>query len=292
MRPRPWTQAELSRLMDVRPCGQGRYLAPAHGSSERNVVEAGQLLADAVVAAAKEVPTQRVVSASMIFSRVVAHDAPLLVQLEVLRTGRTFSTVQAHIHQRGVLCCAGVVLLDAGAPDLISATAPMPAVDPPDRLRSLAIPGAVVAGRDMRVVDDAGNLDADTVGPPEINVWTRFQDAPDADYLHAALLTHSVAHWTVDAALRPHAGFGVGMAHSRISTGITMVTVTFHEEADVTDWLLYATRATYAGRGHAQSEGQVFTIDGRMVASYGVHAMVREFRAPDAAGRIAGDTLL
>jgi acyl-CoA thioesterase len=289
---RPWTQAELLRLMDVQPCGEGRYLAPAHGPTIRNVVEAGQMLGDAVVAAAKEVPQQRVVSVSMIFSRVAEHAAPLTVEVDVLRSGRTFSTAQVQVRQHDSLCCAGIALLDADAPDLIRSVAPMPRVDPPERLRSLDIPGAVVDGRDIRVVDDAYDPDPDRVGPPELFVWTRFRDAPEQQYLHAALLAQSTTHWTVAAALRPHAGFGEAMAHRSISTGITMATITFHDDADVTRWLLYATRATYAGRGHAQSEGQIYTEDGWLVASYSVHAMVRGFGTRTGAGGVTSDTLL
>ncbi len=272
-----WSQAELVRLMDVEPQGPGRYLAPAHGPTIRDVVEAGQMLGSAVVAAAKEVPRQRVTSASMIFSRVARHTEPLAVEVDMLRSGRTLGTGQIHIRQRDSLCCAGIVLLDATAPDLVRSAAPMPLVDSPEGLRPMDIPGTEVAGRDIRVVDDAYDPDPDRVGPPELFVWTRFRDAPDHDHLHAALLTQSTTHWTVAAALRPHAGFGEAMAHRSISTGITMATITFHDQADVSQWLLYATRITYAGRGHAQSEGQIFTRDGRIVASYGVHAMLRAF---------------
>lgn len=288
----PWTQAELLRLMDVHPCGAGHYLAPAHGPTIRNVAEAGQLLGAAVVAAAKEVPGQRVVSASMIFSRAATHDAPLDIDVEVLRSGRTFSTAQVHLRQHDALRCAGIVLLDTGAPDLIRSAAPMPRVDPPHLLRSLDTPGSVVDGRDMRVVGDAYDPDPDALGPPELFAWTRFRDTPDHDYLHAALLTQSTGHWTVAAALRPHPGFDQSMAHSTISTGITMITITFHDAADVTQWLLYATRVTYAGRGHAQSEGQVYAIDGTLVASYSVHAMVRGFPASDTPGVDRADTML
>ncbi|WP_433631815.1 acyl-CoA thioesterase [Nocardia sp. CA-120079] len=270
-----WTQAELQRLMDVQPCGDGRYLAPAHGPTARDVVEAGQMLGDAVVAAATHVPHQRVTSASMIFSRAAAHTAPLDIEVDVVRSGRTFTTAQVTIRQHDSPRCAGIVLLDSGAPDLVRSTAPMPRVDPPDRLRPLAIPGTEVDGRDMRVVDDAYDPNPNLVGPPELFVWTRFREPPEQDYLHAALLTHSCTHWTVAAALRPHAGVGEAMAHRSISTGITMATITFHDDVDVTQWLLYATRVTYAGRGHAQSEGRVYTDDGAMVASYSVHAMVR-----------------
>ena len=228
----PWSQAELSRLMDVHPCGAGHYVAPAHGPTVRNVVEAGQMLGDAIVAAAKEVPRQREVSASMIFSRVAAHDAPL------------------------------------------------------------DIPGTEVDGRDMRVVGGAYSPDPGHVGPPELFVWTRYRDAPDTYYLHAALLAQSCAHWTVAAALRPHPDYGESMAHSAISTGITMATITFHDEPDVTQWLLYGTRVVYAGRGHAQSEGRVHAADGRLTATYSVHAMVRAFRPADTAVRTRAGTVL
>ena len=133
--------------------------------------------------------------------------------------------------------------------------------------------GSIVASPVLAAYDP----DPDRIGPPELFVWTRFRDAPGHDYLHAALLTQSTTHWTVAAALRPHAGFGESMAHRSISTGITMATITFHDDADISDWLLYATRITYAGRGHAQSEGQIFTRDGNLIATYGVHAMLRAF---------------
>ncbi|OXR42225.1 Acyl-CoA thioesterase 2 [Nocardia cerradoensis] len=288
----PWSQGELLRLMDVQSCGAGHYVAPAHGPTVRNVVEAGQMLGDAIVAAAKEVPRQRVVSASMIFTRVAAHDAPLDVDVEVLHSGRTYSTAQVRIRQHDTLRCAGTVLLDAGAPDLIRSAAPMPRVEPPEKLASLDIPGTEVDGRDMRVAGDGYSPDPGHVGPPELFVWTRYRDAPEAGHLHAALLAQSCAHWTVAAALRPHPGFGESMAHSAISTGITMATITFHDDADVTQWLLYSTRVVYAGRGHAQSEGRVHAADGRLMASYSVHAMVRAFRSADTAARTRAGTVL
>lgn len=273
----PWDQAELLRLMDVQAHGGCRYVAPAHGSGDRNVVEAGQLLGDAVVAASKEIPSHRVTSASMVFSRAATHDAPVELDLDVLRSGRTLATVQARSTQHGSLRSAGTVLMDAGAPDLVRSAAPMPDVDPPGRLHSIEYPGMVVGGRDMRVVDDAYDWDPEHVGPPELFVWTRFEESPGPGYLHAALLSQSTTHWTIAAALRPHAGFSETMAHESISTGITMVTVAYHDPVDVTRWLLYATRVIYAGDGTAQSEGRVYTEEGRLVASYTVHAILRAF---------------
>ena len=79
--------AELVRLMDVEPAGEGHFVGPAYGDTPRNVVEGGQLLGEAIVAAAKTVPNQRVTSASMIFAKAASFDAPVDVDVEVLRGG-------------------------------------------------------------------------------------------------------------------------------------------------------------------------------------------------------------
>ena len=63
------------------------------------------------------------------------------------------------------------------------------------------------------------------------------------------------------------------------------IAIAFHDQADVTGWLLYANPAIYAGRGLAQGDGRVFTEDGRLVASYTVQAMIRGFvKVPAAMG--------
>jgi acyl-CoA thioesterase len=142
-----------------------------------------------------------------------------------------------------------------------------------------------VTGRDLRIVDGAYSPDPDRVGPPEIFAWVRFRDAPAEPYLHTALMAQSTTHWTIAAAMRPHPGFGEADAHVTLSTGIMSIAIAFHDDVDVTEWLLYANPAIYAGRGLAQGAGRVFTEDGRLVASYSVQAMIRGFaRDPSALG--------
>ena len=105
----------------------------------------------------------------------------------------------------------------------------------------------------------------------------RFRDAPAERYLHTALMAQSTTHWTIAAAMLPHRGFGEDNAHVTLSTGIMSIAIAFHDDVDVTEWLLYANPAIYAGRGLAQGEGHVFTEDGRLVASYSVQGMIRGF---------------
>jgi acyl-CoA thioesterase II len=164
---------------------------------------------------------------------------------------------------------------------VIRHVASMPDVVGPDQ----AIPYVDfgVSGRELRVVNAAYDHDPDRVGPPEIYVWARFRDAPAAPYLHAALVAQSATHWTIAAAMLPHAGISEADAHVTLSTGIMQATFNFHDDVDVTQWLLYANPAIWAGRGQAQGQGQVFAADGRMVASYGVQAMIRSFDQQPAA---------
>ena len=204
------------------------------------------MLAQAIVGAAKTVPEQRVTSAYMIFAKSAAFDSTLEVDVEVLRGGRTFSTVEVKISQDDKLRSAGMLLLDAGAPDVIRSEIPMPDVGGPadaDEMSTFR-----VTGRDIRVIDGAYNGDPDLIGSPEIYAWCRFRDAPKEPYLHTALLAQSTTHWTIAAAMRPHQGFGEDIAHSTLSTGVMSIAMAFHEEVDVTQWLLYANPADLCGK--------------------------------------------
>lgn len=270
-----WTQAEIVRLMDPEPLGSGRYRAPAHGECERNVVEGGQQIGAVVVAVAKEIGDQHLTSLALAFSRVARHDLPLEIELDVLRRGRTQSTVQVKVVQAGKVCSAGTAHLDAGADDLIRDCVAIPEVAPPDDLKDLDLPGFEVGGRQVRVVDNAYDWDPDHVGPPELYVWERYAEPVAGEAMNAAVLAHATTQWTIAAALRPHAGYTEIDAHRTFSSGISMVSVAFHRPADVSRWALYANRAIHAGGGTVQGEGRIHDVDGTLVASYAVHAMVR-----------------
>lgn len=298
----PWGDAaDLLRLLDVTKTAEGRFASPAYpdppvgtfipqlrSENARLVIEGGQLLGEAIVAASKSVADQRVTQASMLFSRAARFDRAHEVTVDVLRRGRSFSTVETRTLQDDALCSVGLLLLDAGAPDAIRAAAPRPDVPPPEACPALDMG---VTGRELRCVEDAYRRQDET-GPPEILTWARFRDAPADPSLHAALLAQSTTHWTIAAAMRPHEGVSETLAHVSLSTGILATTLAFHDDVDVREWLLYVNSAIYAGRGLVQGEGRVFARDGRLVASYTVQGMVRAFRTPpEAMGKGRTDAL-
>jgi acyl-CoA thioesterase II len=286
------TAADLGALMDVVSVGDGTFVAPPFPdpplgtfiemrwhSQRRNVVEGGQLLGAAVVAAARSRPDQRVTSAHMVFVKAASFDEPLHLAVDARRRGRTLSAFDVRIEQAGALRATGLVMTAAGADDLIRHAVPMPDVPlPADCPRH----DFGVVRREVRVVEGAyGSPDA-PAGPPELYVWTRFATAPDDPVLHLALLTQDTTHYSIGAALRAHDGISEADAHRTISTGPVNATVAFHDDVDVTEWLLTETRSIYGGRGMTQSEVRVFTADGRLVASKAVQAIVRRFdRTPE-----------
>ncbi len=267
---------DLLRLVDAEPTGPGRFVAPGYHERSRNVVEGGQLLAQALVAAAKSVPGQRLDSAYVTFPRAATFDDPIELSVEPLRLGRTFSTVSVRGAQGGVLVSPALVLLGVDTEDVIRDSVAMPDVAGPEDAAPFDMR---VTGRAVRVVDGAYSPDPDRVGPPELYVWVRFRDDPAELALRRALVAQATTHWTVAAAMRPHHGIGEADAHVSLSTGPMSLAVSFHDDAPLDRWFLYANRATWSGHGLGHGEGRVFTEEGRLIASYSVDAMIRRFTA-------------
>jgi acyl-CoA thioesterase II len=284
------TADELLALMDVRPIGENRFTAPTYPDppygtfferakelTARNVIEGGQLLGGVIAAASKAVPDKRVTSAYAIFTKAASFDEPLDIDVGVVRNGRTVAAVDVKVNQANSLRCSGMVMLDAGAEDFMRSAAPMPDVPGPYESPNLDMS---VLGRDLREVEGSYRLESNNVGPPEVRVWARFLNSPAEQYQHQALLAQATTHWTIAAAMRPHEGVTEADAHRTVSTGPLSVSLAFHDEVDVTEWMLYSNPAIYAGHGSAQGEGRVYGQDGRLLASYSVQAMIRTFAAP------------
>lgn len=268
--------SHLVAMLDVEPAGELRYVGRPHtGAAALRVVEGSQLLAQSIVAASKHVPGRRVVSAHLVLTRGADALQPVDFELEEHAVGRTMATVGVRVTQGERRYAAGTLLLDTSAPDTIRH-----AVDPPD------VPGPYdsepydmsVTGRDLRIVDGAYTDDPDApVGPPWLDVWMRYRDAPDQPALRAALVAHFTGHISIAAALRPHAGIGQREAHRTLSTAINAIHLSFHADPPLDEWLLYRHLSTFAGDGMTHSECRVHTEAGALVASFGVEAMVRRF---------------
>ena len=75
-----------------------------------------------------------------------------------------------------------------------------------------------------------------------------------------------------DAAAR---GYHEGQAHKTISTGVVSHTVNFHDRFRADEWLLLANESVWAGRGRTHGRCNIWTQDGRLVATYTQDNLVR-----------------
>jgi acyl-CoA thioesterase-2 len=272
-----WGDAtNLIDLLDVHPEGGGRYVSATQPNPRRPVVEGSQILGQAIVAAARQAPGRRVVSAHAMFLRVADVTHPLRIELEELAGGRTFTGLAARAYQGTRCCAAGELLLAEAAPDVVRHAVPMPSVAGPYESEPFDM---AVTGRDLRVVDGAYDDDPDApVGPPVLDAWVRFREVPDDESLHAALLAQFTGHMPIAAALRPHRGLGQHQAHHSLSTAINAISISFHSAVRADRWMLYHHHSTFAGDGMTHAQCSVHTEDGALVASFSVDAMVRPFR--------------
>ncbi len=264
--------ADLVASFDVEPVGPGRFRAKTLDAAGRDVVEGAQILAQSIVAACKSQPDKTAKSAHMIFARAATVQSDLELELDTTHAGRSFGSATVTARQGEKLCARGLVLLERDTPDLIRHGARMPLVPGPDASPPFELG---VSGRELRIVGGAYTPDPEAVGPPELHVWLRYREAPPEPYLRQALVADFTGRFSIATAMRPHQGIGEGMAHRSLSTGVLAITVSYHDPVPVDGWLLYAHESTHAGRGRAYSRAQVFSEDGRLVASFTQESMIR-----------------
>jgi acyl-CoA thioesterase-2 len=260
--------------------GESSYRGPSVPSEARPVVFGGQLMGQMIVAASASMPGKTVRSLHAIFARAGTVTEPVDLDVDVMHSGRALGSLSVTARQGTRLLSRGLLLLDAGEPDLIRHSDPMPAVAGPEETGPPGRGGedGTEEGAEARIVDGVDLMAAGVTGPPELHAWARFSHAPDDQAIHQALVSWYTDPFLIGAAMRPHDGIGQGMAHDSVSTGVLTHTLSFHEPVDATTWLLLANRSIVAGHGRTYGMGQVFDRDGRQVASYVQDAMVRAFR--------------
>ncbi|GAA1844318.1 acyl-CoA thioesterase II [Pseudonocardia ailaonensis] len=275
----PPTPADLLAVRREEP---GRFTAAVHPVGGQ-VAFGGQLVAHTVSAAAAELAGRPVRQVHTVFARSGRTDRPVDIAVEVIHSGRSLSSAEVAVTQGDRALCRSLVLADEGDEDLIAAAETMPAVPGPESLPDIGWDGNLAAAR----FADPGYRPAERGpdGEAELAVWTRWPDLADDPAGHAAALAWHTEPFVMNAALRPHDGVAVSMAHAELDTAVLTHTVTFHAPARADEWHLVWQRGLHAGAGRVHGRGEVFTADGRHVASFVQEAMVRANQLSREGGR-------
>ncbi|MEX1008083.1 MAG: acyl-CoA thioesterase domain-containing protein [Acidimicrobiia bacterium] len=277
---------DLPDVLALEELGDHRYRAPFEARDDvvRDVVFGGQILAQMIIASALEDDSgKEVKSIHAIFARAADFESALEYDVDSMHAGRTFRSDTVTCLQGGRVMSRGLLLLSSDEPDLIRHTSvEMPDVpgpeDPDGRSDFRVFPGAVglIVGGVNTWSDD------EPLRPPVQYVWTRYPQAFAPDTSASALVNQAILSWATDGyligtAMLPHPGLNEGHAHRSISTGVVSHTINFHDRFDASDWLLLANQSVWAGRGRSYGLCNIFTRDGKLVATYTQDNMVRAF---------------
>lgn len=113
---------------------------------------------------------------------------------------------------------------------------------------------------------------------PRLYSWFRAAAAlPDDPALHRAILAYASDMMLLHTASVPH---GVNWMSGKIQSASLDHALWLHEPFRADDWLLYATDSPWAGHARGFNRGQIFTRDGRLVASVSQEGLMR-LREPD-----------
>jgi acyl-CoA thioesterase-2 len=246
----------------------------------------GLVIAQALTAAYKTVPDRVCHSLHAYFIRPGDINAPVLYEVERARDGGTFTTRRVAAIQHGEqifnLACS-FQTPEQG----LEHQAPMPfAVDPEtlptnvDYLRSLGDdldPKFLRMAEFPRPIDlrwvDPQNPALPVAKPPAKEVWMRAK-APLGDdvRLQQAALAYASDMAFMDSALRPH---GLIWTMPNLQAASLDHAMWFHHPFDFNAWTLFAQDSPSASQGRGLVRGQMFSRDGRLVASVAQECLMR-----------------
>ena len=125
---------------------------------------------------------------------------------------------------------------------------------------------------EVRVVE---NLWQKGALPPRMHWWVRLHKPAADPALNAAMAVFFTDDPIMDVALLPHGG---RFNDVRFSTASLDHAMWFHEPLCLADWHLFAMDSPVAGGARGLTRGQLFTRDGRLVASVAQEVLMRPDR--------------
>lgn len=275
-----WTVGGLLELFEPEDDGDNRFIAQTGlvGADDRQVVEGTQVLAQAIVAAARRFPDKSVRSVYAVFARVVVVGPPVEIEIDVVSEGRSTATAVVTASQRGKRCITVTVLADVPSGDVIRHHLPIADVAGPRDAQPSIMP---MRGRQVRLVDVIDVNSPDEVGPPELHAWLHYDPIPARPELAKALIAYFTGHLGISTTMRAHEGIGTAQAHLTVSTAPMTVSVSFHEPVQWQGWLLYGHESTQVGAGMSYVRGTVHTEEGELLASFTQDGLIRPLRTSD-----------
>ncbi len=267
----------LARLLDVTPGEQAGHFVGARKPGGKGRVYGGQVIGQALMAAAKTVAADRLAhSLHCYFMRPASEDHPIDFIVENDMDGGAFSNRRIVARQGGKPIFSMTASFHRREEGLHHATV-MPDAPSPEGLAGLKLfdrPDAP-SPIELRPVGDWRSLISEP-GPPHAQSWFRLvgegEEILGGQAMQRAMLAMMSDATLLGTAFRPH---GRWIGDSSMQVASIDHALWIHGDVDCRDWLLYATDSPWSGDARGFARGQFFTADGRLVASTAQEGLMR-----------------
>ncbi|HWK42890.1 MAG TPA: acyl-CoA thioesterase II [Croceibacterium sp.] len=280
--------AELVLLFNLEERGGDKFIGRRLNEGSGRVF-GGQAIAQALVAARRTVPDDRHThSLHAYFLRGGSDDLPIEFRVKRDLDGRSFTNRRVVASQQGQPILNLIASFQKPQEGPHHQHAVMPDVAPPEDLE----PDAVLRRRFAETMPDGPlkklmlrprPIDIRSVEPrnwqssdgrePVAHCWFRtVAQLPDDPPIHRAVLAYASDFQLLSTAIRPH---GLSFHKGEIKAASLDHALWFHDAFRADEWLLYVTDSPWSGLARGFGRGQIFTRDGRLVASVAQEGMMR-----------------
>ena len=280
--------AELAFLLEVEDRGDDRFIGRQQPGGTGRVF-GGQVIAQALGAARRTVPIERHThSLHAYFLRPGTDERPLEYRVKRDLDGQSFSNRRVVASQGGEPLLNLVVSFQKPQPGVHHQYSEMPDVPPPEDLKSddefrRELAAILPEGkmRDLalreRPIDFRSVEPRDWLDPqkrdPVAHVWFRtVAPLPEHRPLHRAIVAYTSDYQMLATALHPH---GLNVFNRSVKGASLDHAIWFHDDFRADDWLLFVTESPWSGMSRGFVRGQIFTREGKLVASVTQEGMMR-----------------
>ncbi len=279
----------LIRLLDVESGAAERLFVGRRKPGGVGRVFGGQVVGQALMAAAKTVPEDRLVhSLHCYFLRPGDEDHEIDYEVAADMEGRSFSNRRVLARQQAKIIYSMTASFhrDERGPEHALA---MPDVPPPEELlsmRELIRRHPIPAGPALRrMTTQPSPIEIRPIGPiqsgevanehsPQAQCWMRIGRGPlgVSQAFQRAILAFGSDLLLLATAYRPH---GLQIGGPEVIGASIDHSVWFHSDVECGDWLLYTTDSPFAGSGRGFARGNFFDRSGCLVASVAQEGLMR-----------------
>lgn len=280
-----WLTQALIHLLDVADGGKEDHFVGARRPGGEGRVFGGQVVGQALMAATKTVPADRLVhSLHCYFMRPGSEEFEIDYQVDADMDGRAFSNRRVVARQGGKAIFNMAASFHLPEPGFAHRHE-MPDVPEPESLpnmRELVNSNSIVAGPvTRRMATRPSPIEIRPVLPADpgggrttAEAWMRIGSGPLGipQTVQRAVLAFTSDLLLLATAYQPH---GLHIGGPEVTAASIDHSLWFHEDVECGDWLLYATESPWAGHGRGLARGHFFNRDGVLVASVAQEGLMR-----------------